>query len=143
MEQDKELEILKAKQLEKLKEENDAKIARLPPLFDERIENKNKCTNCGGTVEPELLSELKPGTNFCPKCVLMSAEAFVRSKSFMIEIASNKKKTFAKVREYDAATNQFGEQKIIDIQQMPMISVVGTIDFYKVQPMPKGLQNVK
>lgn len=135
MEQDKELEILKAKQLKKLQ-------AGAAEITVQEIPS-NICTNCGGTVEPELLSELKPGTNFCPKCVLMSAEAFVKSKSFLIEIASNKKKSFAKVREFDAATNQFGEQKIIDIEKMPMISVVGTIDFYKVQPMPKGFQNVK
>ena len=98
----------------------------------------NNCTNCGGTVEPELLTELKPGANFCPKCVLMAAEAFVRSKSFMIEISANKKKSFARVREFDPATNSFGEQKIIDVLQMPIISIVGTIDFFKA--VPRGIK---
>ena len=126
MEQDKELEEIKVKQLKKL-QAGAAKVAK------QEIPS-NICTNCSGTVEPELLSELKPGANFCPKCVLMAAEAFAKSKSFMIEIGSNKKKTFARVREFNPSTNQFGTQKIIDVQDMPIISVVGTIDFFKAVP---------
>jgi len=136
MEQDKELEILKEKQLQsRLKQFDTANKIDIGI----EIEPSNNCTNCGGTVEPELLSELKPGANFCPKCVLMAAEAFARSKSFMIEISSNKKRTYAKISEFNTVTNSLENPQIVDVMKMPIISIVGTIDFFKAVPGVKKI----
>ena len=127
MEQDKELQEINAKKLKKLQED-----AKKIPLVN--LDQSTRCTNCQGVTSEDLLSELKPGANFCPKCVLMAAEAFARSKSFMIEISGNKKRTYAKISEFNAVTNQLENPQIIDVMKMPMISIVGTVDFYKAVP---------
>lgn len=124
---DKELELIKAKKLKKLQESEAKK-----PLVN--LDQSTRCTNCLGVTHSDLLSELKPGANFCPKCVLMAAEAFARSKSFMIEINSNKKKTFAKISEFNTVTNSLENPQIVDVMKMPIISIVGTIDFFKAVP---------
>lgn len=133
MNQDKELEKLKAKKLKKMQDA--AKAVYISPEQSAELDRlQHTCSNCGGFVTEDLMTQLKPEIRFCPTCIIMAAKAFVNSKSFMIEIASNKKKTFARVREYHPENNSMGEQKIIDIEKMPIISVVGNVDFFKMVP---------
>jgi hypothetical protein len=119
-------------ELEKLKQKKLAEMQASAPAAEPIIDH---CMNCSGQCEPDLLTELKPGKHFCPKCVIMAAKAFANSDSFLVQIGSNKKKTFAKIQSYDADTQQFTNQKIIDVSKMPVISIVGNIQFFKAKQM--------
>lgn len=134
---DKELQKIKDR---KLKELQDAAALQKAKEEVEAHDKIPKCGNCSGTCKPDLLTELAPGAKYCPACVIQAAQAFALSKSFMIEISSNKKRTYAKVSEFNKITNKLENPQIVDVTKMPMISLVGTIDFYKATP---GIKNGK
>lgn len=136
MEQDKELQKIKEIQLKKMQD-----AAALQSTIDIRnVEsNESRCGNCAGTCKSDLLTELRPDSNYCPACVIQAAQAFALSESFMIEINSNKKRAYAKVSKFNKITNKLENPQIIDVTKMPLISVVGTVDFYKAVPGVKKL----
>ena len=121
-------------ELKKIQEKKLAAMLKEQANLEFQQDAKGRCVNCKGTVEEDLQTELKPEKIFCPNCVIMCAKAFVLSKAFMIEFGHNKKRQFAKVREYNQETHQLGDQKIIDLDKFPVVSCVGTVDFFKAVP---------
>jgi hypothetical protein len=127
--QDLELEKLKMAKLAKLQEKINKETA------ETETKTGKVCVNCKGLVTDDLVTELMPGKAFCPLCVIKAATAFVNSKSYMIQIGFNKKRGYAQIKQYDKETNSFGEQKIIDIQKMPVMTVDGVIQFFSAVPI--------
>jgi hypothetical protein len=121
--------------LEAIKQKKLQEMQQSLALQNQEKEQTNTCRNCGFVVEPKLQTELKPGQKFCPSCVIKLAKAFVISKAFMLQFGGNKKRMFAKIQEYDQDTNKFVDTKVIDMSKTPIVSVVGTIEFFKAAPV--------
>ena len=103
----------------------------------------DQCTNCKGQCELDLLTALNADAVFCPSCVIKAAVAFVNSESFMIELAHTPKTTFAKVQRFDTKLNKLVDPMIIDTARQPIISVVGTVNFYKDMVISRKKKEIK